>query len=376
MNVSNTLTLVIELSVGLSLLMMLALLATLLIVRSRSALYFHHRNVLTKQWREVFKTAYTGEPLPAQLPLIAKNDLFTVLCLYEQFHDIRAKDLSRSGEVTPKLDELAKRTGLDDYALSLLQRGDDAEKILALTCLGQMRDPRALETAKELTVDPGTELSRAAAQCALRLDQHFLEEVLQLILVREDWARSRVEMMLRDVDPDALGRAMRAAIASAPNATKPRLLDFVRFCPPSVAHEICTQVLAESSDPEVLASALRSLAPLANDSDHATALRYASHASDIVTLSALRVLRKCVHEGDRDLLARLASNSDYWVRLRAAEAAVQLLETPERIEHFATEIGDRYARDALRQAVAEKAMAARRADRHDRRIAPQKETAA
>ncbi len=376
MNVSNTLTFVIELSVGLSLLMMLALLATLLVVRSRYALYFHHRNVLTKRWRDIFKTAYTGDPLPAQLPPIAKDDSFTVLCLYEQFHDIREKDLPRSGEVSPKLDKLAIQTGLDNYALSLLQHGDDSEKILALTCLGQMRDSRALEFATPLTVDPGTELSRAAAHCALRLDSNFLGEALQLILARDDWARSRVEMMLREIDPEILGRAMREAIALAPSNTKPRLLDYVRFCQPAVAHEICTQVLAQSHDAEVLAAALRSLAPLASESDHAIALRYVSHAADIVTLSALRVLRKCVHESDRNLLAKLASNHDYWVRLRAAEAAVQLLGTAERVEEFANKLDDRYARDALRQAVAEKAMAARHSERHDRRVARQKETAA
>jgi hypothetical protein len=357
----NIFEIVIKASVMLSFLMTVSLLAGLILVRSRNAIYRRRQVVLTAQWRNIFKAAYTGASFPELLPPIRKNDWFTVLSIYVQFHDIQEKDRARSGEVFSRLDELAQRVGIGDYSISLLERGDDADKILALNILGQIRDARALEPAIALTQEKGPELSRAAAHCALRIAPNFIGDFLALLLDRGDWVRSRVEMMLREVAPNVLGIAMRDAMATAPEDTKPRLLDYVRFCPAMIAHEVCTDVLRASSDPEVLAAALRSLAPLATERDHATAINYVNHSDTIVALSALRVLRKCVRIEDRDLLVRMTGNSDYWVRLRAAEAAVQLFGASAVAEQFAASLADPYARHAVEQVLAEHAMTARRA---------------
>ena len=349
MNVSDTFDLIVKASFLLSAAMVLLLLATLIVVRTRTALYFHHRNLVTERWRDIFKSAYNDEQPAQQLPPIRKGDWFTVLGLFVAFHGAREN-----------LDALARRAGIDDYALALLQRGDEADKVLAFKTLGHFRDHRALEPAKRLAQDKGPELSRAAAHCALRIEPEFVGGVLELLLDRDDWARSRVELMLGEVDQHGLDVAMMDAIAGATDDTKPRLLDYVRLCSPTMARKICTRVLAEASDPEVLAAALRSLAPLASEGDRDMAIRYSASSSSIVALSALRVLRKCVRESDRGLLVAMMSHSDYWVRLRAAEAAVQLLgETPD-VETFASTLTDPYARDAVKQVLSERAMAGRR----------------
>lgn len=340
--------LIIKLSVALSLLMTVLLLAALILVRSRNAIYRRRQIMLDKRWREVFTAASAGTALPDPLPTIRKQDWFTVLAIYIQFQDVGASD------------DVAIRLGIADYALSLLDRGDDADKIIALKVLGHIRDARAFESAVVLTRQEGPELSRTAAHCALRIDPSFIAGTLRLLLVRDDWVRSRVEMMLREVDPGALGVAMASAIADAPEETQPRLLDYVRFCPANSAHSICDGVLNTSLNPEALAAALRSLAPLARDRDHEMAVRFTNHEDSIVALSALRVLRKCVRSEDRALLVKMTSHPDYWVRLRAAEAAVQLFATIELAEEFSAGLADRYARDAMEQVLAEKAMVARR----------------
>ena len=344
----NLFEVIIKVSVVLSLVMTLSLLAALILVRSRNAIYRRRQIVLTARWRDVFKRAAAGEALPEPLPEIHKQDWFTILAIYIQFQDVRASD------------DIAIRLGIADYALSLLDRGDDADKIIALKVLGHLRDTRALESAVVLTSAEGPELSRTAAHCALRIDPSFIAGTLRLLLVRGDWVRSRVEMMLREVDPEALGVAMRDAIADAPQEMQARLLDYVRFCPANNAHSICDDVLNISREPEALAAALRSLAPLAQDRDHEMAVRFTNHEESIVALSALRVLRKCVRNEDKDLLVKMTSHYDYWVRLRAAEAAVQLFPTTELAEEFSASLADRYARDAIEQVLAERAMVAHR----------------
>lgn len=367
MNASNLLVYIIEASVGVSAVMTLALIVLLFAVRIANATRRRRREAVTARWRDVFKSAYTGEEPPDPLPPVAPKDWFIVLQLFVRFHDVRDKDKPRAHEVLPKLDAFALEAGIDEYALRLLEKGDNADKILALNVLGHLREVRAMDSAVALCDDEGAELSRAAAQCALRIDPRFIDGMLELVRERGDWVRSRVETMLKEVSSEDLDPAMSRVIDTADERGKQRLLDYVRFCSPAAARVICKQVLDFAKDDETVSAALRSLAPLAGENDHALALRYCKHDAPIVLLSALRVLRKCVLYSDRDLLAGLTAHRDYWVRLRAAEAVVQLYGDTGLAQEFANEHPDRYARDAIRQALAERKLFALRKPPPDRR---------
>ena len=358
---------IIEGSVYVSCVMAVLLVLSIVIIRTRNAAMRRRQAMLTTRWRNIFKTAYTGEPTPEPLPGIAKRDWFTVLCLFVQFHDIREKDRPRAHEVFPKLDDIARRINLDEYALLLLEKGDDADRVLSLYALGHLKERRAMPLAIKYSSDDGAELSRGAAQCAVRIDSRYIPGMLELVGEREDWVRSRVEAMLKELDAEELDAAMQKAIEASPEHAKRALLDYLRFCQPYTAHFVCRKILAESRDAETIAAALRSLAPHANSSDRRTALQYCSHEEPIVLLSALRVLRKCVKYDDRELLERLTAHSDYWVRLRAAEVVVELYGDSGLIEDFVSTHTDRYARDAIKQALADRKLMARRRKPEDRR---------
>ncbi|MFN2528663.1 MAG: hypothetical protein ABR584_08090 [Candidatus Baltobacteraceae bacterium] len=367
-NGSNLFLTMIEVSVALSSVTTFSLVFILIYVRSRNAITRKRQHHLTTTWRNIFKTPYTGEPEPLPLPTIRADDWFTVLRLFIQFHEIREKDKPRAAEIFPKLEDIAYRIGLDEYALMLLERGDDADKVLAFNALGHLREPRALEFAVKFSAGEGPELSRGAAQCALRIQPRFIHGVVMLIGERDDWVRSRVELMLKEVDPELLDSAMQQAVEKSANQSKRQLLDHMRFCRPATARGICKKILSESEDTETIAAALRSLAPLSDETDRGIALRFCHSEEAIVLLSALRVLRKCVRYEDRELLERLTAHRDYWVRLRAAEAVVQLYGESGLAAEFLAGHADRYARDAVKQAIAEeKLWALRRKPKNDRR---------
>ncbi len=367
MNASNLLVYIIEASVGVSAVMTFALIVLLFVVRIANEARRRRRDAVTTRWRNVFKTAYTGEEPTHPLPSVRTKEWFIVLQLFVQFHEVREKDKPRAHEVLRKLDAYAQEIGIDECALRLLEKGDNADKILALNVLGHLREPRAVDRAVALCEDEGAELSRAAAQCALRVDPGFIDGMLELVRERDDWVRSRVEAMLKEVRSDELDPAMSRVIDAADERGKQRLLDYMRFCSPATARVICKTVLDFAKDEETVSAALRSLAPLAGDNDRALALRYSKHHSPIVLLSALRVLRKCVRYEDRDLLQGLTAHRDYWVRLRAAEAVVELYGDTGLAQEFAREHPDRYARDAIRQALAERKLFALRKPARDRR---------
>lgn len=366
-NASNLILYITVASVGLSGVMVVALIISLTVIRFSNEAQRRRSEEMQARWRNIFKTAYTGGAVPDPLPGVGPKDWFTVMQLYVQFHEVREKDKIRAHEVLPVLDEMAIEIGIDEYALRLLEKGDSADKITALNVLGHLGEPRAVTKAMAITKDESPELSRAAAHCILRMDPSFVDQMLELLRDRDDWVRSRVEGMLKEVPSTDLDPAMTRAIEAADERGKQRLLDYLRFCTPMTARAICKTVLTNAKDDETVAAGLRSLAPLATDADHELAVGYCQHESPIVLLSALRVLRKCVTNEDRDLLTKLTSHRDYWVRLRAAEATVQLYGESGFAQEFADEHSDRYAKDAIRQALAERKLFAMRKPAVDRR---------
>lgn len=371
MSDSSLLVRLIAISVGLSTLTIVILFVALIVVRTTNGISRARRTALTSRWRAIFVTAYTGAAAPAPLPAVGKHDWFTVLQLFEQFHELRDHDRARGPEVFPVLDAMAAQIGLDLYAIGLLKKKDLAGKIVAFNVLGHLRDSRAFDLAATYCTDEVPELSRAAAHCALRIDGAFVDRLLELLRERDDWARPRVELMLREVAPERLDRAMLHAFNVKDEVGRTRLLDFMRFCTPSVAHTICRDVVAETEDVETVAAALRSLAPLAGEADRDIAMRYCRSAEPAVALGGLRVLRKCAHADDEQLLRELTANRDYWVRLRAAEVVVQLSGDTGLAQQFAEQHPDRYARDAVRQALAERKRVDAHRNRTDRRGLPE-----
>lgn len=366
-NASEFFVRLIEINVAVFGALAIVLTLLLVVVRIRNGTQRRRRERVVAAWRSIFITAYTGEPLDGPLPKIDRDDWIDVLQLFVNFHEPREHDRGREAEIFPILDEIASDGRFAQRALHYLDGGDDPEKLLALNVLGHLRDRSALPHAIELSSNASPELSRAAVQCALRIEPRHLVGVLELVGRREDWARSRVESMLREIDMPALDEAMLRAVTTADEGSIRLLLDYVRFCSPEAARTITRGVLVRSTDYETIAAALRSLAPVAQDEERATALRFCEADSPIVLISALRILRRCAHVEDQDLLLRLTSHSDYWVRLRAAEVVVELFGDGERAAAFANAHPDRFGRDAIRQAINEKRVFARRVPVTDRR---------
>lgn len=366
-NVSEFFTFLIAVNAAVFALLAIALLVALVWLRSRNTTRARRERQLAATWRPIFTTAYVGTP-PTALPTIAEEDGFYVLGLFAAFLEIREHDTHRANEILPKLADIAARSGIKRRALRSIQHGDDAEKLLGLKIAGALRDRDALPYAVKLCGEPGTDLSREAAACALRIDpKETLGKVLGLVAVRGDWTRSRVESMLRPVPSELFDETLATAIDGATDDELRRLLDYVRLCSHDAARAICTSVVARALNPEAIAAALRSLAPIATPEDRTLALSYCRAHTPIVVIAALRILRRCPSTDDRSLVAHLLEHRDYWVRLRAAEVLIESLRTDEAAEAFARDLRDRFARDAIKQAIADRRALARRSVAPDRR---------
>lgn len=307
---------------------------------------------LTKQWNKLFRTVFYA-PVD-DLPPVDKDDLFTVTLIWNSVRQLRESDYEQRNLYIPTLNKYGKMIALDDYAVGLLEKGDDADKIVALTTLGFLGDQRALQGSRVYLTAPGTELSRAAAHALLRLDPAgTIDAVLLQVARRDDWVPTRVEQMLREIGTAILDPAMKRVIRTVDDRGKDQLLENTNCCSKEAARAIALDALRASSSREVIATALKALAPVAKLDDAAVARKHASDEAPFVRLAALRILRNLATLDDSPLLEKLVADRDYWVRHRAAETLVALNHGNSKAVVMAEQHPDSYARAALAQAIAE-----------------------
>ncbi len=342
-----------------------------------------HRARLTERWRAYFIDAAAhpsgnGAPVdnaarPAALTVDA--DRYEVLLLFVRMYSEYEQSPAYRAERQQAMVKAARRAGLEGFAMHLLRTGDDIDRVAAFHALGLFGAVAASVEARTQMTNPGTELSRAAAHCLLRLDPLAIDVVLEQVRARPDWERTRVEAMLREVGPGTIDPALSATVAratdSGDSASAARLLSFTRCCSPDIARGICHRTLASAGDPELRAAALRALGEVAAPEDVVVAREYATNPDAYVRLGALRVLRKVATPGDVHMLLAMTSDLNAWVRRRAAQVLVTIGDTTTPAGQTAGMAAhpDPYARDAIAEAAAATRFA-RRTDEAPRRPTP------
>ena len=118
---------------------------------------------------------------------------------------------------------------------------------------------------------------------------------------------------------------------------------------------LATSLLTTRSNPGVLAAALKAVRghlpdPVIN--------RLATHKVWYVRMQAANVLGRFGRREDYAVLEPLLSDSEWWVRYRAAQAMTKLpFLGPNALRKLCDRQQDRYARDAMQHALAEAGLA-------------------
>jgi HEAT repeat protein len=343
--------------------------AVLVALRRRNQRIFRHRAELQQRWQKIFRTTFTT---PAtEFPPILKNDRYDVLLVFNQVRQLRQSDREsdRDGRTAygATLDEMARRIGLDAYAVTLLDRKDDADKIAALNILGWLGDARLIPTVRNLMKTGRSSLSRSAAEALLRMDPASVEDVVIQVRDRFGYVRARVELMLREVGTARLDPAITHVIAMSDDRGKMRLLDYLGCTSPGAARQICRDLITASANGELVAAALKTLAPVAQPEDADLGRRFAADDRPFLRLAALRVIKETAGPQDLPLLERLTSDPSWWVRQRAAEALVSIDAGSEIAARVLEAHEDPYARAAVTAALASQRAATNGVRSTDRR---------
>ena len=321
-----------------------ALVVQVLRMRRRLARVERRRDAAFARWRPIlFEEIAGGSP---RIPPLAREDEDAFLLLWIQLLDgIRGAPLAR-------LAKLGAAVGARDLARERIGGDDALGRVLALRTFGYLRRPEDREEVLRWLDDPRSYLSLAAARALVCIDPELApDEILPRLAVRADWPVPLFAGVLAGASSVRLSARFAALCAELPPASLGRLLPLASLVEEQVVIGVLRPLLSPDQEPEVLAAALRHVRSPAL---LAPVRRAAVHELWSVRVQAAAALGRVGEARDRELLATLLRDPEWWVRYRAAQAlAARPYGSPGEVLALAVSLDDRFACDIVQQALAE-----------------------
>jgi HEAT repeat protein len=338
-------------AISVLLLVLIALLRIQLVRRERRS------NAVLDRWRPLLARAAAGDL--ADAPPINNAEGELLLPLWNQLRE------SVRGRSEASLDAFAQRIGLDRTARSVLISGNARVRLLAINTLGHIgtagdlhdgdeleRSLRDVGTLLRLCHDDDAIVSLAAVRALLRMDSTWaLPRLVPLMLERVDWSIVRLSPMLRAADTARLELVLADALSRVGGAVLERLLLIAAVLPQERTSRWARTVLDQTENEAHITAALRLVS---DPRDAPVVRRFLKHPAWQVRVRAVTALERVASAEDLPRLVMALADPEWWVRLRAARTLARLpFLDGERLARLCDTVSDRFAHDALVQAIAE-----------------------
>jgi HEAT repeat protein len=325
-------------AVSVMLLIAIALLRLQLVRRERRT------KVILDRWRPLLAMAAAGDL--GQGPAINDAESALLLPLWNQLRE------SVRGSAEASLDAFARGIGLDRTARSLLASGNARARLLAINTLGHIGTTETAAELERLCHDDDTIVSLAAARALLRIDQTWaLPRLVPLMLQRADWSIARLFPMLRAADTARLELELTGALSRTRGESLERLLLIAAVLPQNRTSQWARSALEQAENEAQIAAALRLVS---DPRDAPVVRRFLQHPAWQVRVRAVAALERVAGEEDLPRLVMALADPEWWVRLGSARTLARLpFLNRERLARLCGTLSDRFARDALMQAIAE-----------------------
>ncbi len=276
-----------------------------------------------------------------------RRDAFEFLILWNYLRE------SLRDEAGENLTAIARQLEINQHALKMLKSNNLRKKLLAVQTLGWMREKSAWQTLRELTKVADPVVSLSAARGLMRIEpQAALKEILPSVVGRADWAFAVVASMLREAGADIISESLTEAVINSPVERKARLLRLLTLAHPNVSVPAVRKIIKRTKDLEILTAGLRILQ---DPEDLPRVRKLLKDERWEVRVQAAICLGRIGNEKDIPKLAHACGDLEWWVRYRAAEALANLpFITCEMLENIAAKHKNDFARDIIRQVIAER----------------------
>jgi HEAT repeat protein len=326
----------------------LVLLGAVMLLRAHRSLRVRRHEQLRRCWLPVLARAAGGAlPPDSALPPLANRDLLPWLREFDAMHDC-VKGSGAAG-----LNALASRLDISSRLKPLLSTRSVQRRIIAVIAVGNLRDATARDAVERELWSENLLLSLLALRSLIRIDgTRALPVVRRALAERQSLSPEQVSLYLADIGARELAAPLEAEVLRAPAESVARLVPLLRAIDRAPAQRFLTRLLAESDDERTIAECLRLI-------DDRRALdsvrRNLAHARWHVRMLATAALGRIGDASDAPRLEGLLRDSSWWVRDRAAKARIALAtRMRETLDDLMSRIEDRYGRDALTQAIAER----------------------
>lgn len=296
-------------------------------------------------WRPLMVQSLSGNT--QRYPPVLKADVAVLLNLWNHFQE------SLRGEASERLNQMACDVSMDVMALNLLRHRRMSEQLLAMMTLGHLRTKSAWRILSDLLKDDNPIISLAAARALMKIDALAAIDVfMPLLVVREDWPSARIASILKEAGAYVISEPLANLIRHAPPEQLPRLIQFLELTYSKVSSSLVREVIEMTNNPQVIAACLR---VMSDSRDLHLVRKQVRHPDWPVRVQAAAALGRIGSDEDRQYLVELLEDPQWWVRYRAAQALSQLpFVTTEQMQQLLADQTDRYARDMLKQVIAER----------------------
>ena len=320
----------------------------LVVVRRVDAARRRRQRELEQEWLPLLVRG--SEQVPDSFPTANHREMALFLSLWNRLHDSVRVD----SNLSPHHSALHHEMG--DAARRMLSSKRLDERLLAIVTLGRLRDRGVWHVLAPLATGRDIAISLAAARALVRIDAPAaVRLLLPMMAEREDWSPATIGLILQDAGADVISGPLADAVMQARPERAHRLIRYL-----GLAHAETTvpllQLLVRRVDlPESITACLR---VFTDAGDLGAVRRYLDHPRWEVRVRAVEVLGRLgtVREAER-LTAKL-SDSEWWVRYRAAQALCLLLSGDlDRVRRLRESHQDLFARDMLTHVLAEQGAA-------------------
>lgn len=325
-------------AIALALLMFLCIITMHWIVTRREQ---RHTQTLS-HWRELLDQVSRGKI--DHLPALTAQCAVEFAEAWNDLHDA----MTEGHEV---LRRAGQQAGFSAVAHQLLH-GRHHQRVMAISAMGHMGDMRDFEHIAPFLSDSSPIISLCAARALSQIDANkAIAFFLPALMQRTDWPDGSIAGILQENHSDNTGEALSNAILHGNDNTVARLIRFLVDTDAQRASLVIRQLLDAPSDDHVTSTCLQLISDRA---DIDLVRGYLVHPRWHVRMHAASAVGRLGDGSDERRLMALLSDSQWWVRYRAARALQALPGMQDHeIYRLSQAQQDVFAREILQHVLAE-----------------------
>lgn len=326
------------------------LILTVSILRLKLIRTGRRQQAFINEWKKIFDETVENS-IPATLPRIKNPDRFTFLALW--IRSIESNTLDEQGRA--RLQLLFKKVGGELAANQMLKSGKTKLRLAAIIALGHTQ--KTIEWGELYNTAFSTDpfISLVAARALVHIDTQKAAPIfLDLIKQHDDWPTSKVMGILNEIGPRHITTSLINLIAESPPDVQKKLIPFLAACEQEQAVNFARKLLKAPQDDIIIAPCIRILTRLKDEQSAPVIRPYLTHERWHIRVMAANYLGVVGNIDDKDLLAPLLYDKQWWVRYRAAQAIARLPDiTGEILRQLGEALTDKYGKEILLQVAAE-----------------------